>query len=547
VGDDGLGVRVLQELHELGVAVVAVCDRDDGLLARAAQAAQVPVVVGDPLSEETLRAARIETAWACALLGNSDLANLHIALEAEELAPRARVVMRLFNTSLAGPVRELVGDVAVLSASELAAPAFVEAALRGSADLALRLGDHQATVQEVDLGDPRLRLALAEAEPGDREPELFPEDAARVVGIVDQGRDSREPDFASRGALELRIARRQAGLATTAARLYRASWLVVRGLVGVMDRRLAVVAVVFALVLAGSALVFDGGLGISLLDAFYFTVTTVMSVGYGDINLLEASPALKLFGTAIMVLGGLVLALVFALLTDAIVGARLAQALGQGPLPKRDHVVVCGIGRTGGRILEDLVAAGVPCVAVERKDGAVDTGLLRRLGVPLVVGDSASGETLDALRLSSARALMAMTGDDLGNLQCALLARARAPDLRVVLRLFDQDLAVRVQRAAHVQLSRSVSALAAPAFAAAILGRRVTAVLPVGAKIMQIVEVTAGLPADVGMLERGCEARVLAVAGVAFPDVDVSVVAGDELVVVGTGLGLAEFERRLAG
>ena len=507
------------------------------------------MVVGDPLREETLRAARIETARACALLGDSDLTNLHVALEAEELAPQVRVVMRLFNTSLAGPIRELVADVAVLSASDLAAPAFVAAALRGTADLALRVGDHQATVQEVDLGDPRLRLALAEAEPGNREPQLFPENAVRVVGIVDQGRaeESGEQDFASRGALEVRIARRQAGLATTAARLYRASWLVVRGLVGVMDRRLAVVAVAFALILAGSALVFDDGLGLGLLDSFYFTVTTVMSVGYGDINLLEASPALKLFGTAIMVLGGLVLALVFALLTDAIVGARLALALGQGPLPKRDHVVVCGVGRTGGRILEDLVAAGVPCIAVEREDGAVDAGRLRRLGVPLVVGDAASGETLDALRLGSARALMAMTSDDLANLQCALLARARASDLRVVLRLFDQDLAVRVQRAAHVQLSRSVSALAAPAFAAAILGRRVTAVLPVGAKIMQIVGMTAGLAADVGKLERGCEARVLALAGVAFPDVDALVAGGDELMVVGTGRGLAELERRVTG
>jgi hypothetical protein len=94
------------------------------------------------------------------------------------------------------------------------------------------------------------------------------------------------------------------------------------------------------------------------------------------------------------------------------------------------------------------------------------------------------------------RTLMAMTSDDLANLQCALLARARAPDLRVVLRLFDHDLAVRVPAGGARPASRSVSALAAPAFAAAILGRRVAAVLPVGTRILQIVGVTAGLPAD---------------------------------------------------
>jgi len=297
VGDDALGVRVLQELHELDVAVVVVCVHDHGLFARAAQAAEVPLVVGDPLSEETLRAAGIETARACALLGDSNLANLHVALEVEELAPEARLVMRLFNTSLAGPVRELIGDVAVLSASELAAPAFVEAALRGSAGLVLHVGDHQATVQEVDVGDPRLRLALAESEAGPRAPAV-----PRRRRPCGRHRRPRAPGgqpgvrLCVPRALELRIARRQAGLATTAARLYRASWLVLRGLVGVMDRRLAVVAVAFPLILAASALVFDDGLSISLLDAFYFAVTTVMSVGYGEINLLEASPALSSSG-----------------------------------------------------------------------------------------------------------------------------------------------------------------------------------------------------------------------------------------------------------
>lgn len=546
VGQDGLGVRVLEELRELGVSVTAVSAQADTSFAEAARAARVPLVIGDLQSEDTMRKANVDRARACAFLAGGDLANLHLALEARELAPEAKIVVRLFDTSLAGPIRELVGDVAVLSASELAGPVFVAAALRGSAELAFRVGDRQVALQEVDIGDPRPRLALAKAESDEEEPELFPTEAVRVLGIVDQGQaGDAGPDPAARGDLEMRLAARQAGLAAGAARLSRASWLIFRGLVGVMDRRLAVVAVLFVLLLMGSTLVFDRGLGVDLLDAFYFTVTTVMSVGFGDINLLEASPAVKLFGTAIMVLGGLVLALVFALLTDAIVGARLAQALGQGPLPKRHHVIVCGIGRTGGRIIEDLVKAEVPCVAVERKEDAGNTGLLRRLGVPLVVGDAASGETLDSLKLGSARALMAMTNDDLANLQCALLARARAPDLRVVLRLFDQNLAVRVQRATDLDLSRSVSALAAPAFVAAVLGRRTTAMLPVGAEVMQVVGLTAEQAGEVKTLEQGCDARVLAVDGAVFPRPDLKVTEGSELVMVGTSRGLAELERRV--
>lgn len=542
-GDDRLAVRVLEELRELDVAVKAVCTESEAPLAHAAHAAGVLLIVGEVEKTETLRAAAVEGARACAFLGSGDLANLHAALEVQELAPEARVVLRVFDAALAQTMRDLLGDAVVLSAEELAAPAFVEAALRGSADFTLRVGDRQVTVQEVDGDDPRLWLALAEADV-DGEPALFPRSADRVLGIVDQGQltEAREPGMG--GDLDVRIRRRAGGHASTARRVSHASWLVLRGIVGVVDRRLAVVGALFGLLVVGSTLVFGRYLGISLVDGLYFVVTTVTTTGYGDINLLKASEAVKLFGVVVMILGALVLALVFALITDAIVGARLAQALGHGPLPKRDHVIVCGIGRTGKRVIEGLIEASVACVAVDR-DEDVDSALLRQLGVPLVVGDVASAETLAGLRLGSAQALMAMTSDDLANLQCALLARAQASDLRVVLRLFDPDLAVRVQRATDIQLSRSVSALAAPAFVAAILGRRATALLPVGAEVMQIVGMTAERPTDVRTLEETCEARVLAVDGTAFPELDTPLRPGHEVIVVGTGRGLAQVEGRI--
>jgi len=547
VGDDGLGVRALEELCELGVAVTAVCARPDAPFAQAARAARVSLVVGDPERESTLREAGVKGASACGLLADADLTNLHAALELRELAPRVRVVLRLFNTALADIVRGLGGDVAALSATELAAPAFVEAALRGgAADFALRVGDRRVAVQEVDGEDSRLRLALAEVEPGGSLG-LFPDHAPRVIGIVDRGRagQTREQGSGPIGDLDARIARQNAGLLATTRRLSRAGWVLVRGTVGILDRRLAVVGALFALLIATSTLVFDRYLGVGLLDALYFVVVTFATVGYGDINLLEAPPGVKLFGIVMIMLGGLVLALVFGLVTDAIVGVRVARALGQHPVPRRDHVVVCGMGKIGGRVVEALVEAGVPCVAVERDEDAPGKALLKRLRVPLVVGDAASTETLDGLRLESARALMAMTNDDMANLQCALLARARVSRLRVVLRLFDHDLAARVERATGIHLSRSVSALAAPAFVAAIFGRRAAAVLPIGAEVLQISDLTAGRPSDVKTLESACQARVLAVNGTAFPAENVPVTPGDEVRVVGTGRGVADLERRL--
>lgn len=545
VGDDRVGVRVLEELVALGVDVRAVSADADTAFGRAATTAEVPLVVGDPQSMRVLEQAGVGDARACGLVAKADLTNLHVALELEELAPEARVVLRLFNTALGRMMQGLVGNVTVMSAEEIAAPTFVEAALRGSADFRLRVGDRQMAVEEVDREDPYCWLALADVVTGHAEHRLFPAHGRRVWGLVDKGGVvGGEPDAEPRGALDLRISQRSTGWVGLVAGAARAWWVVARTLVGILDRRLVVVALLFLLVAMTGALTFDVLLGIDLLDSLYFVVTTVTTTGYGDITTLDASAWAQVLNVLLMLLGGLMLALVFALVTDAVVGARLTRALGQYPVPKRDHVVVCGAGRTGGLIVSALVEAGVPCVIVDRHEEEMDLALVRRHRIPVVLGDLASDETLVGLRLEAARALIVMTGDEVANLQCALLARERAPDLRVVLRLFDHDLAARVERAAGINLSRGVSSLAAPAFAAAILGRRATAVLPIGREVLQIVSLTAELDTDVAGLERGCEARVLAVPGAEFPEPGVLVSPGDELMLIGTSEGLAELERR---
>jgi Trk K+ transport system NAD-binding subunit len=149
LGDDGLGVRVLRELLELGITVTAVCVRPEAPFARAAQSAQVPLVFGDPENEETLKKVGVEEASVCVLLGDADLVNLHVALELQDLAPRARVVMRLFNISLTGAVRSMLVDVAVLSATELAFPAFVAAIFGRRNEAVLPVGTE--VLQIVDL------------------------------------------------------------------------------------------------------------------------------------------------------------------------------------------------------------------------------------------------------------------------------------------------------------------------------------------------------------------------------------------------------------
>jgi Trk K+ transport system NAD-binding subunit len=271
----------------------------------------------------------------------------------------------------------------------------------------------------------------------------------------------------------------------------------------------------------------------------------VSTTGYGDITPLHDSAALKLGVMGLMLLGALSLALIYALITDAVVGARLARSLGERPHPRRDHVVVLGLGRVGQRVIEDLVARRIPCIAVERDESAPGVHAARRLRVPVELADVAAPAALGGLFIEHARCLMVLTDDDGANLAAALNARALRPDLRVVLRLFDHDLAERVETAFSINVSRSVSSLAAPAFAAALSDRRVLATIPVGTHAVTVVELPAPADRTVAELEQAsnAEARVIALDRNWNPSPDDRIGTGEPIVAVGSPAGLAALTR----
>ena len=164
-----------------------------------------------------------------------------------------------------------------------------------------------------------------------------------------------------------------------------------------------------------------------------------------------------------MLSGTAALAILFALITDALISARLARVLGANiPRGLHDHVVVCGLGNIGYRMVEQLHDLGVPIVAAELHETNRYLPAVRRLGVPVLVADIRLPETLEVLHVGRARSVVVVTSSDIVNLETALNIQALNPDIRVVQRLFDPDLAARVERAFGFHISRSPSALAAP-------------------------------------------------------------------------------------
>jgi voltage-gated potassium channel len=206
----------------------------------------------------------------------------------------------------------------------------------------------------------------------------------------------------------------------------------------------------------------------------------------------------------------------------------------------RDHVIVAGAGKVGYRVAVQLLELGHEVAVVERDEKVPFVSALRDGGVAVLIDDFQSSQTLVRLNVKEAAAVVAASGDDLANLNLALDARRIKPDIRVVLRLFDDDLVDRV-RVSFEADALSSSALAAPALALTALDPRVEHAFPVGGELMVVshFEAKSGLPGmSVAELRDRHGAHVLSLrrSGVTAvsPGGEERVVAGDQLTVQAT-------------
>lgn len=138
----------------------------------------------------------------------------------------------------------------------------------------------------------------------------------------------------------------------------------------------------------------------------------------------------------------------------------------------RNHVVLCGLGRVGYRIAQELLAAKESLVAIEKNQDSMFVEEMQDLGVPVLIGEARLKRNLLLANLEHARAIILATNDDLVNLDAALTARQIKSDLRIVVRLFDDTLATEVATKFHMPVISS-SQVSAPAFVAAVTGHAV--------------------------------------------------------------------------
>ncbi len=151
----------------------------------------------------------------------------------------------------------------------------------------------------------------------------------------------------------------------------------------------------------------------------------------------------------------------------------------------KDHVVICGAGRVGYRVAVQLLGLDREVVVIERNESAAFVTVLRDQKVPLLIDDIKSPECLVRTNVQRAAAIVCATDDDLANLNVALDARRLNPQIRLVIRLFDDDLVSKVRDAFKAE-ALSSSALAAPAMALAALDPRIVHSFQISGYLMVI-------------------------------------------------------------
>ncbi len=154
----------------------------------------------------------------------------------------------------------------------------------------------------------------------------------------------------------------------------------------------------------------------------------------------------------------------------------------------KNHVIVCGIGKLGFRVIEELLKLDRDVIGIEINPDGRFVEKANDLGVPILIADARRSETLQKANVKQADVIIPCTEDELANLDIALDARESNSGIKVVMRMFDPELAARVEKGFGIHTVFSTSALSAPIFAAAAMRLNVKSSFYVGETLLNLIE-----------------------------------------------------------
>lgn len=389
-------------------------------------------------TDSEMRAALTSAVSAVAILVRGDVTALRYALLVEHLLPEVRLVVTLFDQTVAEQLVRVVPNCQVTSPANVAVPSIIGACVGPDVLAVASLGGEPTMVLAAGEGIERRqwpRRGWLHRLPGALSGRLRPhDDATRILFI---------------------------GLSGLASIL-------------VLDWLLAVTAL------------HETG-----IRAWYIATRVVATVGPGDAD-AHAPGWYQVFASISMLLTIVFTAVFTAGVINRLLSSSSIGIIGSRTVPTRDHVVVIGLGQVGLTLCIELRKLGISVVAVERDPGAVNLRLAKAAKVPVLIAHAEDREVLNKLSLHRALALAAMGAKDLDNVAVAIAALAVAPDLRVALRSGDDDVITETRSLMRIGEVCNVSALTAYAVTLGLVGQPPSVVYARGHQLGTVPFVVSG-------------------------------------------------------
>ncbi|WP_246998528.1 NAD-binding protein [Halosolutus gelatinilyticus] len=187
----------------------------------------------------------------------------------------------------------------------------------------------------------------------------------------------------------------------------------------------------------------------TILDAFYFTLITSSTVGYGDITPNQSSTRAMLFTMSVLVLGVASFGIAIGALVGPAIQARISKTLGKMTDSQlellEDHLIVLGYGELTEPIVDELARSDQQFVVVT-PDREVTTRLTEE-GILVIAANPSDEDPLRRAKIDRATAIVVATNEDAEDALAILTARQLAPAARIVAAATDRENITKLERA----------------------------------------------------------------------------------------------------
>ncbi len=182
-----------------------------------------------------------------------------------------------------------------------------------------------------------------------------------------------------------------------------------------------------------------GGEKATWIDCFYMTFITVATIGYSEVIDLSGSPGGRVFTMVVGFAGIGVATYLLSTFTAFLLEGKINEALWRNRMEKNihrlnHHFVVCGSGRVGRNVANELSATRRSYVVIDPDMHEIETHLEKHPHTLYVHGDATDDDVLIKAHVESAAGVFAITGDDGRNLLISITARQLNPRARIVAR-----------------------------------------------------------------------------------------------------------------